>query len=361
MAVLDDRGQVDRAALALEMASARKVTARLRKAAAVMLALVLTEAAKAQAAQSGQLTPAQQQAARDALNAAAAGLSVDVAAQTTAAVAAAVALALRQEAPLLRTMGIDAKTIRVRLNDPVLSQAGQSSERVLLDAIGDVRQTLAGPLVTRADLEAIAVKVGSVAPRVERNVRFLTNRAINQATYQVAASTATLATPPLTGEPPISGNNRSPLVAQGMRVVWVAERNACLVCLGLSGHVIDPNSGDGFDEEATFGKRGSVPAVWPFGMPLMSPPRHPNCRCRLRIIAADNTAVPEALRREAERSVARGWSAHDSRKARLGAAGRLVQRANRLPRTVNERAAKNVAEGRFSARHRPIAAHLRND
>jgi hypothetical protein len=125
--------------------------------------------------------------------------------------------------------------------------------------------------------------------------------------------------------------------------------------------VADPNVGEGFDEFATFGQPGSAPTVWPPGMPLMGPPRHPNCRCRLRIIAADNTMVPEALRREAERSVARGWSGHDSRRSRLAAADRLVRHANRLPRTVNERAAKNVAAGSFSTRHRPIAAHLRDD
>lgn len=358
--VLAERDQIDAAALALEMRSARTVTRALRKAVARLVALALAEAAKARLAPGQQLTPAQQQAARAALNAAVAALSVDVAAQTTAAVTAAVALALRQEAPLLRTLGVDAKTIDTRLNDPVLSHAGQSSQRVLAAAIGDVQQVLAGPLATPADLEALAAKVGGIVPRVERNVRFVTNRAINQTTVQIAASATTLQPPTITGEPPISVNGRTPLIDNGLRVVWVNERDACLVCLALAGHVADPNSGLGFDEFATFSPR-PAPAVWPPGMPLMGPPRHPNCRCRLRIIAADNTMVPDALRREAERSVARGWSGHDSRRSRLGAADMLVRRVNRLPRTVNERAAKNVAAGSFSTRHRPRAPHLRAD
>lgn len=377
--VLAERDQVDAAALALEMRSARLVTRALRKAVARLVAHALAEAAKARLAHDQQLTPAQQQTARTALNTAAAALAVDVAAQTTAAVTAALALALRQETPLLRELGIDPKTIATRITDPVLSQAGQSSQRVLAVAIGDVRQLLAGPLVAPADLEAIAARAAAVTARVERNVRFVTNRAINQTTFQIAASATTLQPPaadqiprtPLGGQlqdtvpygeqqPPMSANNRSPLVENGLRVVWVNERDACLVCLALAGHVIDPNSGDGFDEFATFSPH-PAPAVWPPGMPLMGPPRHPNCRCRLRIIAADNTMVPEALRREAERSVARGWSAHDSRRSRLRAADMLVRRANRLPRTVNERAAKNVAAGSFSTRHRPRAPHLRAD
>lgn len=360
MAVLEDQDQVDAEALALELSSARRVTVRLRKAVARMVALALAEAAKARLAGDGQLTPAQQQAARDTLNIAIAGLSVDVAAQTTAAVSAAVALALRQEAPLLRALGIDAKTIDTRMIDPVLSQAGQSSTRVLADAIGDVQQALAGPLTAADDLEVVAAKAGGVVPRVERNVRFLTNRAINQATVQIAASASTLQPPSVTGEPPISVNGRTPLVDNGLRVVWVNERDACLVCLALAGRVLDPNSGAGFDEDATFGPHTPTP-VWPRGMPLMGPPRHPNCRCRLRIIAADNTMVPEALRREAERSVARGWSGSDSRKARLSAADHLVRRVNRLPRTVNERAVKDVGRGSFSTHHRPRAPHLRAD
>jgi hypothetical protein len=246
---------------------------------------------------------------------------------------------------------------------------------VLQAAIGDAQRFAADdPFATVKDLEAAAAKAGSIAPRVEANVRFLTNRAINETTRQLAAEATALRPPPTmptervtigektiappseggnrTGEPPLSSNGRAPLVDRGLRVVWVAERDACLVCLALSGHVSDPNQGVGFDEDATFGPHRPTP-VWPPGMPLMAPPRHPNCRCRLRIISADNVLVPEALRREAERSVARGFSGYDSKRARLHAADRLISRANRLPRSVNERAAKDVARGRFSDRHKP--------
>lgn len=372
--ILDTRDQVDTEALALEMASARKVTRQLRKATARLIALALAEAAKAKLTADGQLTPAQQQAARTTLDAAIGALSVDVAAQTAAAVAAGIALALRQEKTLLPQLDLTPADVRAALDDPVLTDAGPATAQVLEDAIGAVAQAAAGPLDTAAGLEAVAAKAGSVVPKVERQVRYLTNRSINQTTVQIVMLAPTQ--PPITdavppaarvpmgvepedeippgpAQPPISMNNRSPLVDNGLRVVWVAERDACLVCLALSGHVIDPNTGAGFDEEATFGKPGSAPSVWPLGMPLMSPPRHPNCRCRLRVISATQTMVPAALRREAERTVARGWSNHASRVSRLSAADRLVAAPNRLPMTVNERARRDVGRGEFSTRHRP--------
>lgn len=366
---LDDRDQVDAEALALELTSARRVTRALRKAVARLVALALAEAAKARLAEDGQLTPAQQQAARDALNVAAAALAVGVATQTTAAVMAGISLALEQERRLLPDIGVTAEQVRRELEtDPVLGNAAGATEQVLADAIDRVTEAVGGDLATAADLDALAGRAASVTARVERQVRSLTNRAINQATVQIVA----LAPAPVpaevtgvervtlgsgralrSGEPTLSANGRSPLVDNGLRVVWVAERGACLTCLALSGHVIDPNSGAGFDEFATFGQPGSAPTVWPPGMPLMGPPRHPNCRCRIRIVAADNTMVPDALRREAERSVARGWSEYDSRRSRLGAADRLVRSANRLAMTPNERARRDVARGQFSTRHRP--------
>ncbi len=364
----------DNQALQFELDSAASVARPIRKAVAALTAMIVALGAR-YADQNGQIPPDRRAQIRAALDAALAALAFDLAVQTAKAIAGASALALRQETILLRSLGIDTRGLTFRLVDPVLEQGGASTNRVLAAAIGDaLRFAAADPFATVADLDAAVAKAGAIAPRVEANVRFLTNRAINETTRQLAAEAATLkapaAEPPprvtitegtvrppaqggnLTGEPPLSSNGRAPLVDNGLRVVWVAERDACLVCLALSGHVSDPNQGVGFDEDATFGPHRPTP-VWPPGMPLMAPPRHPNCRCRLRIISASNVLVPEALRREAERSVARGWSGYDSKRARLHAADRLIAHANRLPRSVQERAARDVARGRFSDRHKP--------
>ncbi|MGH3637002.1 MAG: hypothetical protein ACRDTS_23550, partial [Mycobacterium sp.] len=54
--------------------------------------------------------------------------------------------------------------------------------------------------------------------------------------------------------------------------VWIAERDACVVCLALSGHLVGP---DGlFDADATF---GTHTLDWLPEFCLTGPPRHPNC------------------------------------------------------------------------------------
>jgi hypothetical protein len=68
--------------------------------------------------------------------------------------------------------------------------------------------------------------------------------------------------------------------------------------------------------------------------------------------------LPAALRREAERTVARGWSDTDSKVKRLSAADRLLAHSI-LPKTVKARARADVTAGTFSTRHRPKAQDLR--
>lgn len=145
------------------------------------------------------------------------------------------------------------------------------------------------------------------------------------------------------------------------KLLWVAERNACVVCLALAGHIADPSTGLGFDEFATYGPY-PAPTVWPPGMPLMRPPRHPHCRCQVCVWVGQNTgfgSLPESLRREAARSILKGWSLpSESNRVRLEAARQLLAAGGRgLPRTVQERSAADVARGRFESRtvphHRP--------
>jgi hypothetical protein len=171
-----------------------------------------------------------------------------------------------------------------------------------------------------------------------------------------------------------SGGIASVAVARGGRLLWVAERDACVICLALSGSLCDPGVGEGFDEDATFGKPGSAPPIWPYGMPLMSPPRHPHCRCHPEMWFGPSTPIfgpqdnaiyhnpavaagvdlPAALRREAKRSILRGWSLpSESLTERINAADRLLAVGAGMPRTVEERAAKAVHNRRFTDRELP--------
>jgi hypothetical protein len=73
--------------------------------------------------------------------------------------------------------------------------------------------------------------------------------------------------------------------------------------------------------------------------------------------------MPEALRREAQRSVARGWSEYASEPARLRAASRLVQQgATLLPKSVIETARDAVLARTFAERRlsdlRPVRGRV---
>jgi len=130
-----------------------------------------------------------------------------------------------------------------------------------------------------------------------------------------------------------------------------------VVCLALAGEIADPNEGVGFDEFATYGPY-EPPSIWPYGMPLMRPPRHPHCRCQVCIwlgSAPGQPDLPERLRHEAARSVLKGWSLpSESNRVRLRAAEKLLAAGGRgLPRSVQEEAAKAVARGTFHSREVP--------
>jgi hypothetical protein len=193
--------------------------------------------------------------------------------------------------------------------------------------------------------------------------------------------------------------------ATGARLVWAAERDACVTCLALSGHVVDV--GQPFNWRLTFGAKAYEPMAYnPAGklvpVPLLRPPRHPNCRCRVSpwrghdaegalsvthdwadaiqeaqargdqvavdaarkaaAAAADSAAfdLPAALRREAERSVLRGDALpSESENVRLQAADRLLARIGAaknsrapsgwpVPASVKQRAKRAVKRGAFT-------------
>lgn len=145
----------------------------------------------------------------------------------------------------------------------------------------------------------------------------------------------------------------------GARLLWLAERDACLSCLGLSGHFTGTHGA--FDENLSGTFTGKTLSVWPDAAPLSGPPLHPRCRCRVTPwlgavavsgeLAGEPPAIggldlPDALQREARRSVVKGW-ALDSEPARLRAADLLLARGARLPETVEAAGRAAVARGGF--------------
>lgn len=120
-------------------------------------------------------------------------------------------------------------------------------------------------------------------------------------------------------------------------LIWVAERDACVRCLAYAGEHVIP--GAKFEGGRTFGPR------WPSVIgrpPLLGPGwfdgegSHPNCRCELRLIRLRDIAGPaDALKREARRSVAKGWARPtEGSSVRVVAAQRLLAGAANLPKSV---------------------------
>jgi hypothetical protein len=134
--------------------------------------------------------------------------------------------------------------------------------------------------------------------------------------------------------------------------VWLAERDACLHCLAYSGRVRGPG---GFPQDATFAEK----PLKPWRQPLLAPPRHPHCRCQLVAWngvdgGGEGDPFPEALKREARRSVVKGWALPtEGVSARQKAAARLLARGADLPPSVEARARAAVRSKRFRTRPAP--------
>lgn len=180
------------------------------------------------------------------------------------------------------------------------------------------------PLKTVSDATRVTATATGAVNGARRDARWAATRSLSEGTARAA-------------------------VQVGMRLLWVPERDACLHCLAYAGQVVVP--GALFPAGLTFADKPlTLPAV-PY------PPRHPGCRCRVELYAGpdarnDRSAHDEAsvLKREAQRSVARGLSDYASEPARLRAADRLIRRGAFLPPTVIARAARDVRRGKFTAR-----------
>lgn len=136
--------------------------------------------------------------------------------------------------------------------------------------------------------------------------------------------------------------------AAKLEVVWVAETNACVKCLEYSGEVV--KAGADFPKTLTRYSTGS-----PYDAPGKTPPLHPNCRCTLEVL--NEPTYADALRREADRSVLRGFSLEsESMRTRVAAAERLLGDPDLVaPKSVIAYARKSIVAGAFTTRGRPGA------
>lgn len=121
--------------------------------------------------------------------------------------------------------------------------------------------------------------------------------------------------------------------AAGVGQVWVAENDACVDCTELSGTTVE--AGEDFPHPP-----GEV---------------HPHCRCTTEPWDAEtmsppdgSESFPDALQREADRSIAKGWSVPSEHEAvRLRAADKLLKSHPNMPKSVIAESEKAVKKGAF--------------
>lgn len=210
--------------------------------------------------------------------------------------------------------------------DPELVDAVDSIDRnaqAVLDEAAHLADLL--DLAKEDNVLTVTGKVTSSGKRAEGQTRWAANRGLNQGIADAAARA-------------------------GMRLLWSAERNGCLKCQAYSGLAV--KVGQDFPVGLTLGKGKSTLGGTPY------PPLHRYCRCRVRPYGgpdATQKGADEAsgLMREANRTVARGWSDYDSEPERLRAVDLLLKRGFQLPKTVLARADRDLKRGSFSQRHRP--------
>lgn len=128
--------------------------------------------------------------------------------------------------------------------------------------------------------------------------------------------------------------------------LWVAERDACVRCSAYAGRLV--KTGEDFP-----GGLSWDPNQRDTKAPDVRPPLHPHCRCRLvpwnpAWAKEGEVSLPEAVSREAQRSVARGFSLpSESNASRIRALKELLKGSPDLPKTVLERARRDLNRGEF--------------
>jgi hypothetical protein len=231
-------------------------------------------------------------------------------------------------------LGVQQASAQLRVkppSPPTLSQAITKTIAKLPDTTSKTLTAVAGQLhpayiTSFGDLQAALQPASKAVSSVERTARWTANAALAQGAAHVASD-------------------------QGASRLWIAERDACVHCLAYAGQIAGPSSD--FPAGLTFGKK-------PLSTdPIPDPPLHPNCRCRIvpwkdSWVRSGELPMPEALKREARRSIVRGFSLEsESQSVRVQAAAKLLAGGADLPKSVEAYGAAAVKRGYFKTRQVP--------
>lgn len=222
---------------------------------------------------------------------------------------------------MLELAGAQTLPVAVRGLPEALRQSIHHATTAMYEQTSKAR-TLLGFAQTLEEAQAGLVVAKRGISRVEAVAAYTTNSAANEAITEASHQDETVVS------------------------IWRAERNACVHCLAYQGQI---DTGNGYPAGLTFGSKPLSTE------PVVQPPLHPHCRCTQWIVEREtSTALAQSLKREAERSVLRGWSLpSESETVRIDAARRLLQNGSNLPKSVKQYAERAVKHGEFSKGRKP--------
>lgn len=266
---------------------------------------------------------------RDALgasNKALGGLEASTITALTEAASAAVTTATEQASAFVEGASGKAAATKVAVPAVDLSAERAAVKAAVEDGLKESKALLKRNVVERLGLRGLLAGLQRARNALGRAKATITT-SVNQNVTKTMQATATA--------------NKAPYE------LWVSERDACVNCLKYAGQIVkkgeDWTSGQSWDPNQVDKNAKGV-----------RPPLHPHCRCRPvpwnpAWAKPGEVSLPEAVAREAQRSVARGFSlASESNASRVRALKELLSGSPDLPKTVLERARRDLKNGEFA-------------
>jgi len=273
--------------------------------------------------------PALDSMIRDALSAstgALKGLEASTISALTEAASAAVTTAQEQGAAFVA--GATGKPAATNVAAPAVDLVEERAavRTAVKEGEGLFKRLLRKPVVERLGLRGILSGLTQARKVLDRAKATITT-SVNNNVQKTMHATATA--------------NKAPME------IWVSERDACVRCLKYAGQVVkrgeDWTGGQSWDPNQVDKNAKGV-----------RPPLHPHCRCRPvpwnpAWAKPGEVSLPDAISREAQRSVARGFSLpSESNASRIRALKELLSGSPNLPKTVLERAHRDLKRGEFA-------------
>jgi len=254
------------------------------------------------------------------------GLEASAISALSEAASAAVTTATEQGAAFVEGASGKAAAANVAAPAVDLAEERAAMKTAVSEGLSEAKAILKLPIIERLGLRGLLsglMRVRNAVSRVQATITTSVNANVTKTMKATAVA------------------NKAP------QEVWVSERDACTRCLKYAGQVVDKGEdwpgGQSWDPNQVDKNADGV-----------RPPLHPHCRCRPvpwnpAWARPGEVSLPQAISREAQRSVARGFSLpSESNASRVRALKELLSGNPNLPKTVLERARRDLKNGEFA-------------